>query len=328
MIRVRPAAVMATLVGLGMLGTAGTMLVRSRWLGPAAELRASIAEARGSLESQRQALREASAVAAELDAFAASGLGTTREAVDHALRTRLADLAEAAGITTASVATRGERVLGTPMRSAMPRRGVWDRLRDEPDLVELGASISGEASLPAVLQLMANLTEAPWPRRIDGFRLDPRGAGERLGFRIDVTTGYLPDRGGDGPMPPPAASPAAREAVARLVARDPFRLPPPPPPPEPPVAVAVEPPPPPPDPGPPPFPWGRWQLTGVAEGPGGPEAWVRHRDEGTAAVLATGDAFHTLRVASIDAEGVVLALGEDRVRILVGESLAAARRLK
>lgn len=327
MIRVRPAALLASLAGLSMLGAAGTILVRSQWLAPAAELRAAIAEARASLESQREALRGAAAVAEELDAFGARGLGTTREAVDHALRTQLADLAEAAGIATVTVSTRGERVLATPMRSAMPRRGIWTRLRDEPDLVELAASISGEADFPAVLQLMANLAEAPWPRRIDGFRLDPRGGGERLGFRIDVTTGYLPDRGGDGPMPPAEASPTAREAVARLVARDPFRLPPPPPPPapEPPPVVVAETPP---DPGPPPFPWGRWLLTGVAEGPGGLEAWVLHRDEGTAAVLALGDAFHQLRVESIDAEGVVLASDEDRVRILVGESLAAARRLK
>lgn len=325
--RVRPAPLLASLAGLAMLGAAGTILVRSQWLAPAAELRASIAEARSSLSAQRQALREADAVAAELDAFAVRTLGTTREVVDHALRTRLGDLAETAGIPAATIATRGERVFGTPMRSAMPRRGIWDRLRDEPDLVELAASISGEADFPSVMRLMAGLAEAPWPRRIDGFRLDPRGGGERLGFRIDLTTGYLPDRGGDGPMPPAAESPAVREAVARLVARDPFRLPPPPPPPapEPPPVVVAETPP---DPGPPPFPWGRWLLTGVAEGPGGPEAWVRHRDEGTAAVLGLGDAFHLLRVESIDAEGVVLASDEDRVRIRVGESLAAARRLK
>ncbi len=326
MSRERTSAIVAGVVALGLVGTAVTMVVRSRWLEPAAELRERLADARDSLNRQKRALREADEVADVLDGFAARSLGATREEVDHALRTVLGDLAETAGIDSAIVSTRGERVLGTPMRSAFPRRGIWDRLRDEPDLVELSASVSGEADLPRVLDLMAGLAAAEWPHRIDGFRLDPRRGGARLGFRIDLTTAYLPGHPDARTAPPSDASDRPARLVAavdRLRSADRFRLPRPEPPPAPepaPVVAEAEPPPPP----PPPFPWERWHLTGVADGPGGREAWLRRTDTGDARVLVPGDRFEAAVLKRVDADGVVLGLGEREVRVVVGDSLRAA----
>jgi hypothetical protein len=332
--RERIAGGLAALAGLALVGAAATIVVRSTWLTPAAALREDIAAAKASLNTQRRALREADEVAGFLDEFAARGLGTTREEVDHGLRTHVADLADRAGIPGAIVSTRGQRVLSTPMRSAFPRRGIWRELRDQPDLAELSASVSGEATLPQALELLAQLSAATWPHRIDGFRLDPRRGGERLGFRVDITTAYLPDRprraeaaaalAAAGPAEP---SETVRTAVMRLAAADRFRLPQPEPEPAPappPVRVVEAPPP----PGPPPFPWGRWQLTGVADGPAGREAWLRRTDNGTRAVLAMGDAFQDVTLLAVEEDAVVLAIGDERIRITIGDSLSAAGRAR
>lgn len=256
----------------------------------------------------RRALREVADVT----------LGGDVQTVDHFLRIRLNRIAEATGLAHVVVGSGAPTSVGSPARSAMPRRGPWRALRGEVDLGTLEGTISGEGTLAQVAEVVDRVDAEPWPKQIVQVRVDPRGDGEHFRITLRVRSLFLPGR-------MPAVPVDRREVVAwdsgRLAAyggllnRAPFRLP------EKPVEVAAAPPPPPPDPGPPAFPFAEWRLTGVAEGPDGPEAWLRSGRNGRSRVLRPGDAIGPAILESTLAEAAIFRQGDDRFRVVVGGNL-------
>lgn len=339
-----------TLVGVGLAVVAGgaivfaggRILLKRLYFDEVAALRESIAAQNDRLASRRRSLRAADDVRAEVDGFVSRTLGGTEEAVDHAIRRELLDIANDVGLVEPKASTGRVRSVESPQRRAFPRTGIWRQLRDEADLVEFEAGVGGQATFAQAIDLVDRLDAAPWPKRIDVVRLMPKRGGEFIEVRIALTTAFIPGRepaeidpdiaaaAQPDPDDPEVLALAAvrRDLKQRVIERDLFRLPAP--------EIVVQAPPdttpdptPPPDPGPPPFPWSAWTLTGVADGPGGPEAWLRHGPDGRSVVLTTGADFESVTITGILEDRVVFADGEDRTEIIIGgtlEPLATGRR--
>lgn len=295
----------------------------SKWyLTPRRAALEQIDTASATLSSHRKAQQDARAVNAELATIVDRTLGGNLETVDHRLRTRLNRLAEQSKLQGVSVGTEGS---GTPKLSpgrskfrAQSQRG----LRDEIDFVEVEAWISGVGALDDVVRLITALEAEPWIKRIDQVQLDPRDNGARVAMSMRLTTLFLPGREpkAEQPVQPPSAELQSR--FAALVSGNPFRVPPPPapPPPTPPKVEAPQPAAPPP---PPPFPFGEWALTGVAQGPHGPEAWLRHQPSGETRVLTPGQALDAAIFSAAKSEdgAAEFTLGEQRFIVVVGATM-------
>lgn len=294
--------------------------VNKWYLAPRQSLVASIDGSNAALARHRDSQRDAAIVERDLQAIVDRTLGANLEAVDHRLRTRLNRLAEQSRLQGVSVGTNGTgKPKDSPAR-VMPafRPAAYKSLREEIDFVEVEASISGVGALEEVVRLITAIEAEPWIKRIDEVRLDPRDNGERVNVSLRLTTLFLPGREAkvEQPAQPPNAELQSR--FAALVSGNPFRVPPPvpaaPPKVEQPTPPAVA---------PPSFPFGEWALTGVARGPAGSEAWLRHQPSGETRVLAPGQALDALvfRGATADAAAAEFTLGEARFVVAVGATM-------
>ena len=268
----------------------------------------------------RKQRRERPRIEADLDGILVRTLGGDLESTDSALRSRLNRLGEEVGLSASLVvSTQAPSTRGTPAKSEFGRTGVQRQLRDERDFVELPASVSVQGPLEPLLRLAHRIEAEPWIKRIDSFRLDRAGADDRMKLDLRLTTIFLPGRTlpEDAQLPGSEAPPFDRYAT--LLASNPFASPPAPEPRRPRERRREAPPPPP--PGPPPFPYGEWMLTGVVEGPIGPEAWFRNSANGQTLALAPQGKVGDAELLRIDGDRAEFALAGESFAVLVGGSL-------
>ena len=311
----KPVAIaIAALAGTGLLYSA----VNKWYLTPRRALVENIEAANTTLVRHRDAAQKKAGVTRDLQAIVDRTLGGSLESVDHRLRTRLNRLAEQSKLQGVSVGTDGSgRPKGTPAR-VLFSASSYKSLRDEIDFVEVEASISGVGALADVVRLITAIEAEPWIKRIDEVRLDPRDNGARLNVSLRLTTLFLPGREVTTEQPTQPPNPELQSRFAALVSGNPFRVPPPPAPTAPPKAEQPAP-----APAPPPFPFAEWALTGVALGPTGIEAWLRHQPTGQTRVLAPGQALDAMvfHGAARDAEAAEFTLGEQHVIVAVGSTM-------
>ncbi len=312
-----PLRTILVLLALAIAVALGWSALNGWYLKPRATLRRQIDAANVTLVSQTEIISKKSATAHDIHAFVDRTLGGKLETVDHRLRTRLNQLTEQVKLQGVSVDTDGKtggKQRQSPARSKF-RTTAQRPVRDEVDFVEVQAWISGNGTLEDVVRLIAAVEAEPWIKRIESVRLDPRDNGERLSLNLRLTTLFLPGR--EPREDTLAHGPSESiDRYATLVKSNPFRVPPPP-------TVA-----PPAQPAPPPvplFPWNEWALTGVAQGPAGPEAWLLHKPSGQTRVLGVGQALDAaaLRAIEIDAHGdsAEFTLGDQRFRVAVGATM-------
>lgn len=256
-------------------------------------------------------------------------LGGSIETVDSAVRKRLNRACEELGMTEFSVTTGATVARGTPARKEFNRPDER-RLRDEPDFVEVQATVSASGSAQQIYGLIFRIGVEPWEKRIESIRLDPSSDGERIRAIVKLATGFIP---GNSPKVELALSPEALAGATRyaaLFASNPFRIPPPPavatnPPttvatapsgdgsttaPGLPVAIPAS-----------PFPYGEWLLTGVVEGPAGAEAWLRHLTTGAQLTVLPGTAVGELVFRAVEYDFAVFEGPSGACRVQVGNNL-------
>lgn len=316
-----PAAVIAVLAAFAAIGWAAGA---GRLDGERAELEDRLALYRKVLLEVRSEREERPELDARFAEVVDRTLGTDLETVDSALRRRLVDALGAAGLGGGVVDTTGGSLVGTPATRAFRRSGPERALRDEPDFVRVGATVSGAGSIGEVVRFLHGLDAAPWLKRIETVRLDPDRKGERITVVVRLSTIFVPGAA-PGTDAPSAASPRRPiDRYAGLVAANPFRHVVEPPP-KPPTPVVEAPKPPKVDR------WSTWMLTGVVEGTPGTEAWCRQPSSGRTATLLPGvetDLGNGLRatLVSVDGEVAELKLGDETRRVMVGSTLGRTRR--
>lgn len=270
----------------------------------------------------RKQRRDRREVDETLDRFGGRTLGSDLETADSALRSRLNRLGEEAGLAgSLVVSTQAPRGRGTPARSEFGRSGSQRALREELDFVELPARVSVEGPLESVMRLVHEIGDEPWIKRLDSVSLDQAGGrdGDRMKLDLQLTTLFIPGR----PIPEgaiPEASPTPFDRYGRLVAANPFLMPPPPTP-------EAESPPPAPEPRPPDkpaparFPYGDWLLTGLVEGPRGLEAWLRNGRTGETASIRPSGRVGGAELVEIAGDAATFRIGEESFLVLVGSTL-------
>jgi len=262
-------------------------------------------------------------------------LGERTDAVDTALRARLNRIAEETGVRDLMVATNAAVERKSPARQEMVRLGLTRAQRDEPDFVELRATLAGEGAADQVLRLVHRIAVDPMLKRVEALRLDPVKDGSRVRVTIRLSTAFVPGREPASlPGAPSAEAIASFSRYASLAARNPFRVPAP-------TAgaaqVAAASPAPaaageataapaaaaPADVGIGPFPYGQWLLTGVVDGPAGTEAYFRNAATGDSRVLRVNESIAEFAFVGLDADAARIAAGGATYRVRVGDSLEA-----
>lgn len=256
-----------------------------------------------------------------LAAIVDRSLGSELEAVDSDLRRRLAGLAEASGLRDASVSTLGASVVATPAAREFSRSGSERAFREEPDFAVLSANVSGRGPLEAVIRFLHELDAAAWVKRVEYVRFDPDAEGRIVALNTRISTIFVPGADPDVAVAAVPANPVHPiERYESMIAANPFALEIEEP--EPVVKPVPVPPPPPPriDPR------SRWMLTGVVEGPGGAEAWVRNIQSNETFELLVGGKRRLDRQVELQlewAEGDIAGfrVGDETFRILIGSTL-------
>ena len=265
-------------------------------------------------------------------------LGERTDAVDTALRARLNRIAEETGVRDLMVATGAAVERKSPARQEFTRLALPRSMRDEPDFVELRATISGEGAVDQVLRLVYRITIDPMLKRVEAIKLDPIKDGGRVRVTIRLSTAFVPDHEPASlPGGPTAEALAGFSKYAPLAARNPFRVP---------VSAsavantvaaaqakqlgseataneatgataALE-----------PavlggFPYGQWLLTGVVDGPAGAEAYFRNAESGETRVLRINELIAEFAFVGLEADAARIVAGGATYRVRVGDSLEA-----
>ena len=265
-------------------------------------------------------------------------LGERTDAVDTALRARLNRIAEETGVRDLMVATGAAVERKSPARQEFIRLALPRSMRDEPDFVELRATISGEGAVDQVFRLVYRITVDPMLKRVEAIKFDPIKDGGRVRVTIRLSTAFVPGHEPASlPGGPSAEALAGFSKYAPLAARNPFRVPsaagsgansiatgpakslga---------AAVATEVPgstatPEPAVPGG--FPYGQWLLTGVVDGPAGTEAYFRNAESGETRVLRVNELIAEFAFIGLQADAARIVAGGATYRVRVGESLEA-----
>ena len=250
-----------------------------------------------------------------LQGIANRTLGPSLENVDSEVRRRLNRACEELGIAEFSVTTGSTTARATPAKKVQ-------------------ATVIASGSAAQVYQLLFKIDIEPWIKRIESIRLDPNNGGEAVKLTIKLTTIFLPGRLAKAPLVIDQQALATAERYRALFGSNPFRIPPPiaptviatnatsgaPTAPIPtgldnaagqlPVAVPLS-----------PFPYGEWQLTGVVEGPSGPELWLRHLPTGTPLTLQPGSAIGELIFRAVEYDSGLFEGPGGTCRVQVGNNL-------
>ncbi len=261
-----------------------------------------------------------------------ASLGDRLDVVDGALRARLNRIAEETGLRDLIVATAQAIERRNPARQEMTRLNLPRAMREEPDFVEVRATISGEGAVDQVLRLVHRIAVDPMVKRIETVKFDPVKDGSRVRVTLRLATIFLPGVPPDGmPGAPSAEALAGFSKYAVLAQRNPFRLPEPTAPNAPPTAVAAAPvaPASPATATPaaieatPGFPYGQWMLTGFIDGPAGTEAWFRNAATNESRVLRVNDTIAEFALVGLAPQGARIAAGGATYMLRVGDTLEA-----
>ena len=259
-----------------------------------------------------------------LQSYVDRTLGSDLDASDGALRSRLNRIGEELRLADLSVKTERAALRLSPAKSQFSAKGSQKVLRDEPDFMELPATISGEGTPEQVMRLVYRIQREPWIKRIEAVRFEQAKAGERLRASVKLTTLFLP---GKKAKSDPRLSEEERVAVEQAFERyramasaNPFRVPVPVKVDAQPSAVAQAPPVQPPQLG---FPYDQWQLTGLVEGPAGVEAWVRNPTTGERRELQVGQVIGEIAFLGAAGDVAEFSLGQDRFRVALGTALSS-----
>ena len=307
----------------------GFMVGEKRWSDERAKVLADISNYRGVLTSARAGRESRPQLDARIQAFADRTLGGSLETVDSEIRRRLNRACEEVGVTEFSVSTGSATVRSTPAKGEF-RSAEQRRLREEPDFVEVQSTLSASGRVDKVFALLFRMEAEPWLKRIESVRLDPSTDGESVRVTLKMANFFLP---GKSPTAPLVLQPEALASVSRyaaLFASNPFQLatlpdqavargggrggaqtpsaqqaldP---------AALAA------PDS---PFPYAEWQVTGIVEGPTGPEVWLRHLLNGTPLTLTPGGAIGELVLRGVEYDAALFDGFVSSFRIQVGSNL-------
>ena len=316
MTRLQKRLLVAT-VSVAVLAAGGGWLIGSAWIGGTrAALETRIATYTSFLKTVRSEREERPALDEALAVSFDRMLGRDIERVDSALRTNIAALATSFGLEP-SVQTTGTTVRESPAKRAFKRSASQRAFRDEPDFVEVRASVSTEGGIEAIVGFIHALDAAPWLKRIESVRLDPQPRTSTLRLSARLITIFVPNRGGlNESLPPFARFPLDRYAV--LSERNPFARPVEdaevPVVPEVPVEVVVA----------PIGPRAQWRLTGVVIGPEGEEVFLANATLGQTLEVRLGDAFDGITFTQASGDIATFSLDGGTFRVLVGSRLDEA----
>jgi hypothetical protein len=271
---------------------------------------------------------------AKLQGLADQMLGPSLESVDSEVRRRLNRVCEELGLNDFSVTTGTSIARQTPAKKEFKGREAA-AFRDQIDFTEVQATVLATGSVDRIYNLIFRVGTEPWLKRIESIRLTPQADGQAVRLTLRLTTPFMPGRSASSPLVADPARLQAADRYAALFASNPFRVPSPPV--APPVVVTnqratpVAPQPtgenssqtapalPAADPG---FPYGEWQVTGVVEGPGGAEVWLRHLPTGATLAIQPGTAVGELVFRRAEYDGsAVFDSPSGACRIQVGTNL-------
>ena len=240
-------------------------------------------------------------------------LGADREVVENEIRGNLATLVKACGLSDSSISTPRTTVRQSPAKRTFRRSGAHRAFREEPDFVEVGASISAMGRIGQLVNFLYRLDAAPWLKRIELIRIDPEGKGRRLRLTVRLSTIYVPGQEpGEGELESESKWPLNR--YRGLIAANPFALAADP---KPLVKTPDIPPPPP----PPRDPRANWRLTGIVNGPDGIESWLLNLPQQKAVEIRPGEDFGQFTLREAEGEIATFTLGDETFRILIGSTL-------
>ena len=250
-------------------------------------------------------------------------LGGELEFVDSRIRSRLYAIGSSAGLSDLSVATTGSSAKDSPAKRLFKRSGSQRELREEIDFVAVSASISGEGTYEQVMRLLFWILADGWIKRVEQVRFDPSPDGSRIRISIRLVTIFLPNR---EPSELPGTGEIDPGRLAPILASNMFSLPAQPAPePAPPPAIVLAPT----NPAVPSaasgFPYDQWLVTGVVEGPDGPEAWLRNHSTNERKTLKQGGSIGKAVLLRARGEDATFELDEETFDVRIGRSIAAGR---
>lgn len=299
------------MVGSGSLGGERDSLLRER------EKYVNVMQ---SVREQRRSLPEMNE---REDMIVARTFGGDSESVHNLVRQRLYELASSAGLSDITAGTTSATARGTPARKLFKRSGSQKELREEIDFYEIDGSVSGVGTYEQVMRLLSWVDADGWIKRIQSVRFDPGADGSRIRATIKLVTIFLPGR-------EPATTPGPGEFDTRMLdtvlASNLFSLPVPDPPEtsrpdkgavaqggnqQPSTARR--------------FPYDKWLVTGVVDGPDGPEAWLRNAATNERRTLQLGGTIGKAVLLAARGEDATFELGERTFDVRIGKSIAAGR---
>jgi hypothetical protein len=293
-------------------GCAGWMFA-SKWMGEdrVAVVR-SIQTYRNFLGEVRAQRERRDALDGELADSLDRTLGSKMENVDSTVRVRLANMARECGLQDLSVSIMRSVVLESPAKRSFRRSGIQRAFREEPDFVEVGASMNAIGSIDEVVNFLHRLDAAPWLKRVGLVRIDPEGKQGKLRLVVQLSTIFVP--GLEPAQTPLEPDPRwSLQRYSRLVASNPFALPIKPEP----VLATNSPEPPPPSGNP----RANWRLTGIVEGPDGIEAWLMNLPRQDPVEIRLGEHFDLFTLSGVQGDIATFTVGDETFRILVGSTL-------
>ena len=265
------------------------------------------------LRSVRAAREGRPALDLELQDSVDRTLGSDLESADSVLRAEIASIAMANGLDPI-VQITGTTVRESPAKREFKRTAAQRAFRDEPDFVEVRASVVSVGELGSIVSFLHALDAAPWLKRIESIRLDPERRKNHLRLSVRLMTIFMPGRiPSETELDPVARRPRSRYAV--VVEGNPFGLL------TVPVAVipaAVEP-----EPAEVPEgkPGARWRLTGLVDGPDGVEAWLLNVDAQEAVEVRPGEAFDAFVFDEAKGDIATFTTEGETFRVLIGSTL-------
>lgn len=286
-------------------------IVDSTLFGPRAALRQDISEAKSRITNWRRAVDDHDRVRDAIAGVSAMSLGGTGEEVDHRLRARLNRLCEAVGLQSVTIGTGRMVVRESPAKSKF--RGD---LADEVDLVEVEGWVSGQGTLAQILELVDRLEVEPWICRVELLRLEAKDNGRIFMARIDLRTIYLPDATVEEPVFAEYDS-SRRAVIVAAAASNPFSVPQPEVPSRPLPQPSNE-----------QTPSGQWLVTGVVQGSGKTEVWLRHDRTGERVQLVAGDRLGSLMLVAADGEWAEFKENERNFFVQLGTLLDEQRNAR